>query len=425
MSTVPTRLSRFAASGAPALNRVADPALGRRAVAAVAERAEWLIPLVLYVVFLAAFLFLGNWEDQDVHDDLAAAFRSGQISVPLGAHWELIPNADGRAWSPFPPVPALPYIPFQLAGITVFSTQLGAFFGALGPPLLLLALRRLAIPLSTATWIAVGVSGATFGHLAGISNLWFYPQVLGAVLSIGALLVTLSGRWPLVAGLLLGLAAGSRLPIGFILPLLAYLYWPSRAAVVRLVAGVLVIAIPVALYNFARFGNPLEFGYGLIESFWHPGELVTAEPYFREGVLDVSYIPRSLAAMLLQGYEVRLDFPWIAYPASGVGVPLSAPILLLALLARRTTLVAIAWIAFVLVMLPNWAHGSWGFWQFGYRFIVDATVPLVLLIGLAYRERKPDWILRFAAVAGIALTLFAFAAEFWWNARTVSPAILP
>lgn len=411
-------------SASPA-SAVEASAAGRRALAAAASQADWLVPLALYFVFLAAFLWLGKPEDQDVHDDLAAAFLSGQISVPLGSHWELIPNGDGRAWSPFPPVPALPYIPFLLTGVTVFSTQLGALLGALCPPLILLALRRMAVPMSTAAWVAVGIGGATFGHVAGLSNLWFYPEVLGTVLSLAALLVALSGRAPLVAGLLLGLAAGSRLPTGFILPLLAYLYRPSRGAIVRLVAGVLVIAIPVALYNVARFGSPFEFGYGLIESFWHPGEPVTAEPYFREGVVDASYIPRSLAAMLLQGYEVRLDFPWIAYPVSGVGVPLSAPILLLALRAPRSTLMAVAWLSFVLVMLPNWAHGSWGFWQFGYRFIIDATAPLVVLIGLYYRDRQPDWLLRIAAVAGITFTLYAFAAEFWWDARAVPPAVLP
>ena len=104
--------------------------------------------------------------------------------------------------------------------------------------------------------------------------------------------------------------------------------------------------------------------------------------------------------MLLQGYEIRLDFPWFWYPVSGVGIPLSAPILLLALRAPWSSLMAVAWLAFVGVMLPNWAHGSWGFWQFGYRFVVDAMAATLVLIALAYRHRDPDWLLRGTALFG-------------------------
>jgi hypothetical protein len=38
-------------------------------------------------------------------------------------------------------------------------------------------------------------------------------------------------------------------------------------------------------------------------------------------------------------------------------------------------------------MAPSLLHGSWGFAQFGYRFILDAVPLLLLLLGLVYRER--------------------------------------
>jgi hypothetical protein len=50
-------------------------------------------------------------------------------------------------------------------------------------------------------------------------------------------------------------------------------------------------------------------------------------------------------------------------------------------------LVPVALLSVVLVMLPDVMHGSWGFAQFGYRFILDAAPILVLLLGWAYRER--------------------------------------
>jgi len=377
------------------------------------------------IVFTIAFLVFGPSDQQDVHDDLARAFMEGRLWVPWGSHWELVTIDSQRAWSPFPPVPALPYIPLFAIGVTPTVTVFSSLFGGAGAALIFLIARRMEVPLRTAIWLTLGVAGSTYGWVAASGNLWFYPEVLGTSLALAALYLAVGRRWPLAAGILLGLAAGSRLPSGMLLPLLVYLYWPGRTTIAKLVIGVALVAIPVALYNIVRFGSPFEFGYGLIESFWHPGQSVTAEPYFRDGVVSLSYIPRSIAAMLLQGYEVRLDFPWVAYPVSGVGIALSAPTLLLALRAPLGRLTAVAWLTFVLIMLPNWAHGSWGFWQFGYRFIVDATGPLLLLLSLAYRNRDPDWLLRFTATFGIAATLYAWAAELWWNFRAVSPAVLP
>ncbi|MGQ0608887.1 MAG: hypothetical protein ACT4OQ_10555 [Chloroflexota bacterium] len=401
----------------------------RRASSSVRARFDaspdaW-VAVLLFVGSAIFYTLLGNPDQENVHDDLARAFLRGELWVPLDSHWELVRIDDQRAWSPFPPIPALTFIPLVLAGIDIPIANLGALVGAGGVSLGYAVMRRLDVPLRTATWAMIGIGGATYGWIASTSSLWFYAQLLGVVFSLAALGLAIGRRWPFAAGVLLGLAAGSRLPAGLMLPLLAWFYWERPRRLLELGLGLAMIAIPIAAYNVVRFGSPFEFGYGLIESFAHPGEPVTAEPYFREGVLDIGYIPRSIGAMLLQGYEIRLDFPWFWYPVSGVGIPLSAPILLLALRARWSSLMAVAWIAFIGVMLPNWAHGSWGFWQFGYRFVVDAMAPTLVMIALAYRHRQPDWLLRATAVFGVAATMYAFAAEFWWNARIISPAISP
>lgn len=383
------------------------------------------VAVLLFLGFTLFYWLLGNPDQENVHDDLARAFLRGELWVPLGSHWELVRIDDQRAWSPFPPIPALTFVPLVFFGLDIPIAVLGALVGAGGVSLGYAVLRRLEVPARTSTWLMVGMGGATYGWIASTSSLWFYAQLLGVLFSLGAIYLGVGRRWPYAAGILLGLAAGSRLPAGLLLPLVAWFYRERRSWLFELGLGLAVVAVPIAAYNVVRFGSPFEFGYGLIESFAHAGEPVTSEPYFRDGVLDLGYIPRSIGAMLLQGWEIRLDFPWFWYPVSGVGIPLSAPILLLALRARWSALTAVAWIAFVGVMLPNWAHGSWGFWQFGYRFIVDATAALVILLAIAYRHRDPDWLLRGTALFGVAATLYAFAAEFWWNARVIPPAISP
>ncbi len=80
---------------------------------------------------------------------------------------------------------------------------------------------------------------------------------------------------------------------------------------------------------------------------------------------------------------------------------LTAPFLFLSVLARGR-IVPWLWLGVVLVMLPDLMWGSWGFAQFGYRRILDAMPLLLLLLGLAYRDR-PTWILRAFVVFGIVV----------------------
>ena len=82
----------------------------------------------------------------------------------------------------------------------------------------------------------------------------------------------------------------------------------------------------------------------------------------------------------------------------------TAPFLFWALKARGP-LVAITWLAMELVMLPDLMHGTWGFAQFGYRFILDAVPLLLLLLGWAYRERA-SWSLVAAVAASVAVHLY-------------------
>lgn len=38
---------------------------------------------------------------------------------------------------------------------------------------------------------------------------------------------------------------------------------------------------------------------------------------------------------------------------------------------------------------------------------------------------RPDWLLRFTALFGVAATLYAWAADLWEDVRSVSPALPP
>ena len=107
-------------------------------------------------------------------------------------------------------------------------------------------------------------------------------------------------------------------------------------------------------------------------------------------------------------WAVLIDaFPYLKPSFTGLSLTLSTPFLFWAVRARGP-LVAITWLAVALVLLPDVTHGSWGFAQFGYRFILDAVPLLLLLLGWAYRERA-SWSL----VAAVAFSVAVHAWGIW------------
>jgi len=340
---------------------------------------------------------------------LADAFVHGRLWLAEDRPWlELIPRPDGGQYSPFPPVPAVTLMPIvAVTGSQPWYGELppnvmAAILGAANVALVYLLLRYQGVAHQPRLALTIGFAFTTHWWVAGMAGTHHYAQVVAAFFLLLALHAALRGRAPLLAGLCLGLAAGSRLPTGLALPLLLALYadrWRPIRAHLWLLAGVAIPALLVAWYNLARFGSPFDFGYTRIPS----GEtgVVTDELWFAHGLLSPLYVPRHLYAMFLQGFGVTDAFPYLRPSYTGLALTLSAPFLFFAVRARGRW-VPVTWLAAVLVLVPNVMHGSWGFAQFGYRFILDAVPLLILLLGWAYRERAGPWLLAAIAV-GVAV----------------------
>jgi hypothetical protein len=340
----------------------------------------------------------------DLYIPLADALLHGRADVPAETGGELAPI--GSIWYvPFPPAPAILYMPLVgwLGPTPGIGYVVPAVAGGMSVGLGHLLLRRLDVALEPSLWLTAGFATTTLWWVATEGGTWHVAQVLAVLFSLAALHLALSARWPLAAGLLLGFAAASRLPVGLSLPLFLYLYRGSYARIAALLAGIGLLAVLVGMYNIARFNSPLDFGYSLIPSFYHPGGTVLDESWFRDGIISLSYIPRSLGVMFLSGFQIVPDAPYLKPSISGLSILLSAPIYLFAIRAPRSQFTAVAWLAVVLVMLPNLAHGSWGFWQLGYRFLLDATPFLLVLLGLTFRDHI-GLAARAAVVLGAAVT---------------------
>ncbi|CAN5758608.1 hypothetical protein BH23CHL8_BH23CHL8_07800 [soil metagenome] len=365
------------------------------------------------------YLFVGpGKEGTDSHQLFAHAFLDGRLHIEGAFPWlELVPRAEGGWYSPFPPLLSVALVPFAGLGIQVDTNQIAALMGGLSVVLVWAMLGRLEV--TPRVQLALPVAWAVGSQVlwvAGEGGQHLAPQVTAAALLLGAITLGLKCQWPVVAGLLLAAAAAARLPVGLALPLILWLYRPGARSGpspgghpwLLVVAATVIPAILVTLHNLARFGDPLEFGYGHIRNAL--GEGVLNEPWYADGIISLSYLPTGLHTMLLRGFETGLEFPWVYGSLAGTSVLLTMPILWWVAEARgRPALVAA--IAAALVMLPNLLHGNPGFAQIGYRFILDALPILWLMLGLAFRTSMSR-----AATVALAAGVLAnvwLAAAFW------------
>lgn len=365
-------------------------------------------------IAVAAYIVTGPPDTAGAFSALADAFNHGRLFIDHDMPWlELIPVASGsHTWYvPEPPIPAVVLMPFvAVFGPSMDVGILAALAGGLNVALLWVLLARIGVPSRVQPWLVVAFAfGTVEWWAAGEAGTHLDAQVISVTLALLALNLAVRRRWAFLGGLVLGLAAGSRLPIGLTLPLYAALYgglvlerrppgersgglplrirWPERGGLVSiawLVAGVAVIAVPIALYNVARFGSALDFGYTRIPSSYG---MILDEPWYSNGILCLCYLPRNLDALFLRSFDFLEQFPWLRPNWTSLSILITTPLVLWLIKAREwTTLVVVGWLAVVLGIFPDLIHGGVGWAQWGYRRALDVMPIVFLMLGWVFRK---------------------------------------
>lgn len=365
--------------------------------------APWLEALLLGLVWLVVYWFTGPPRDADLWPLLAEAFIDGRTYLDRDRPWlELIPRPEGGQYSPMPPMPAVLIAPVIAITGNIDGNTYASVIGAANVGLAYWLLVGWGTAHSPRRWLTIGFAGTTHWWAAGVGGPHLFAQTCGVFFTLLALNLAVRRSWPVVAGLMVGFAAASRLPTGFVLPVVMGLFgggWRPHRTWLSVLSGAALPAAAVAWYNVARFGSLFDFGYARIPS--GGGRLVTDERWFREGLLSPTYIPRHLKAIFIEGFAIVTEPPHVRPSWTGASLVLTAPFLFLSVLARGRW-VWLLWLGVALVMLPNVLHGSWGFVQFGYRFILDAVPLLLLLLGTAFRKRI-GWVAITTILFGIAV----------------------
>jgi hypothetical protein len=359
----------------------------------------------------------------------------------------------GQGLLPFPPLPAVVLLPFvALWGIATNEREISAALGAIDVGLVWWVLGRLPISrrIRIVTTLFFGF-GTVFFYAAQLGTTWFFAHVVAVsfvLLAVGVALGAdpgadeveaappvrsligdlaaalrhprglLDGR-QVLAGFLFGLACTARLTIVFGAPFFVFV-GGGGGWVRRSISAGIGAAIPVALlllYNVATTGHLMHPGYDYLytlEASGYPG--LNYHPTW--SIEDLRYVPQNLqimflstpaispsaipssvstgAALCVEPGAVRGLFDLacpIALPRDvGMSLLLTSPAYVLvvpAIVAGRSRLVAGSFLAVVAIAFVNLMHFSQGWVQFGYRFSNDFVVFAIVLvaIGMARRGR--------------------------------------
>ncbi len=410
------------------------------------------VPISLWV-FLAALavyavtLLAGGMLRQTgvvYFDELAAAFLRGELHLATPSQRHDLSSFGGRWYVPFPPLPALLLLPWVATGgvsavnSVVFSVLCGAVsIAAVDAMLAALAGRGLAPRRwRDRVWLtALFGFGSVHWTVSILGSVWYLGQTCSVMCLAVAGWLAASGRPGWQVGAALGLAMLGRPNLMLAWPFLwgcAHLARAggdeiarSRAWVLGSVGAVGSAGCLLAMYNFARFGSPFDFGYthALV-----PPRL--ADDLAQHGQFDVAYLPRNLEIFFARlpqwraGAGLTTDF-------EGMSVFVTTPALLFLALALRALrglrglrargprareaepvreFVVATWVSLGLLLLPIVSYYNTGWMQFGARFSLDLMVPAVALLGVVTRERM-GWL--FQAVVGVGVLVNAWGVILW------------
>jgi len=333
---------------------------------------------------------------------LAESFLSGRLAllhVP-SPPYDLTCFA-GRWYVPFPPLPALLFMPLvAVFGLRVSDVALSVVVGALDVALFYLVLKRLTPDdEKRRIWLCAALgAGTPLWYCAAFGSVWYTAHVVAVACLCLYMLENLGRNRPFWAGFWLGMGFLARAPVilAFPLALAKGLLKSERRGdrlrfLLLLGAGMMPALVGQAVYNQARFGNPLEFGYRWINS---PASLLARQE--RWGQFSLHFLPENLYTLLLRLPLFSLAPLHIEPDPWGMGLVFTCPVLLLCLNSPRRDMKwwetkAGLWLSIALVSIPSLLYFNTGSYQFGYRFALD-WLPLGLaLLAISADRRLSRW----------------------------------
>jgi hypothetical protein len=325
----------------------------------------------------------------------------------------------------FPPFPAVAMLPFVAVMHLKFNDVLfTVIWAAFNPVLLFLLLRRLkARGYSKRSevddfWLTVmfGV-GSVYYFASVLGQVWFTAHVVAVTCVIGYAWASLDAAHPALAGLCVGLGFATRTPLGYMVPFFVFEAvrttggWQRLRKLVKegfppgLLPKLVGFGVPAGailtvllVHNYLRFEQFTEFGHKYLNIGWQ-------DRIQRWGLFNYHFLSRNLTCALLLLPRIFAQYPFVKVSDHGMSMLVTTPALgYVVSPAERSPLARGLWLSILATALPPLLYQNSGFQQFGYRFLLDYIVFLVML--LAVGGRKFTWVFKAMVIFGIAVNLF-------------------
>ncbi|MBN2497731.1 MAG: hypothetical protein JXR96_24265 [Deltaproteobacteria bacterium] len=305
---------------------------------------------------------------------------------------------EGKDYVSFPPGPAVLMMPgVALFGLSFNDVLFTLIFAALNVLLMLCVLEMLvaeglaSLSASERLWMTALFGFGTLHYCCAVlGEVWFTAQILGVTFTLSYILCATRARHPLLAGIFLALAFDTRVNLAF-----TAIYFglqlvfplrdgqPAAGRLSQLAEKLALFCLPILCmgaaqmaFNHIRFHSVFEFGHSYLAG---PAGTRIA----KHGLFAYHYLEWNLRAMLLRLPVLLEDFPYLGYNADGMSIFLTTPVFVRLFWPReRPWLYPVLWAAAIAGILPPLFYQNSGYVQFGYRFSLDVTPYLVMLLAV-------------------------------------------
>ena len=321
----------------------------------------------------------------------ALAWLRGKVTVENVPHLELAVYKD-QYYVSFPPVPSVVLLPFALVlGMDTPDNLLVKVYACLAVILLYRILCSKGYePSLAAPYAFLFAFSSSLLPLTLEGAVWYHAQVLAFALACAAIYF-LTCDQPTPALLLIALSVGCR-PFHalYLIPVFTVYFVINlragadfKAVVRKLLPGIglgLMVAVAYGIYNFARFGNPLEFGHNYLPEFSTQGgvqfSLSKVLEHIDPFVIGLPFTMENGALTLRKyGFSFLIACPALLVLICRFAVDIRKK--------RMNVMKAVVFATFFVHLFLLFTHRTFGAFQYGARYCVDLMPYAFLYLSLS------------------------------------------
>lgn len=388
------------------------------------QNRDWLLVFILLIgIHVPVILKFYRIDlENNGYLQLADAMLHGRFYLPPAAHYPDLIQYHDKWYVPYPPFPALLLMPFVavLGKFGVNTVVVCLLLTCLNLVLSRRILVKLRVDPSLHTWLIAALIFGTGYWFCLFSSMYVYfiAHIVSFTLQLLFLNELLGKRRSLLLGLLIGGSLLTRqLTVVYMVMGLLYIIYESRQRknpfpyrqLLQLCAGAGAGVAMYLLYNYVRFGNLFDVGYGYIAY-----NEILADRVNQYGVFSTKYFWFNFYSFFLKGFNLQFEGAGLltlkGVDVWGTSLFSASPFVIAAFRARAALPVkVITWATILIILGAQLFYHNNGYTQINsMRFSMDFLPLLFVLIALG-ASAIPRWLFRSLAGYAIVLNIIAIA----------------